>query len=1231
MRKKMILAWVLALVMFFSTGLTQLTYAADDNIANGITGGTYTDQDANAQSKYEYTVTGSDGSIATVSVEAEEAKDTDNATETVYTEPEITWARTKDDDTNTVKPLAYVNDSKEITSNNITYAQYTALTWNWSSLEKLINNQEEKQEDVWNYAKNSDIRAASFKTGGNSWTNAAVHKISGEFIWPEGYDLNETTITLESVNDEYYQDIYEYIEDNKLSSFFPEGKVFPVNDDVYAVMWVEDGNTIVTSSNISDYLLFWTGTSGKGIWSQNGNTSADWSRATPATFLTASKQGVRAFHYSWPNAVGVTEGLTNDDVVGMGGEHIEQSDGWYTLTDTTAINSVMRKNYPNGIEAGKKVHLDLYCFNNSDTGGIDELKIVLSKQQETETTVQVQYYYGNVTNTEDTEHYLGGSVLTNQEYGSSISLTAGTKASQLDYMKAAAIVKAGNKDVTSGTQVNNPLVVTRGEDNIIYVLYTAKSAKVVYLNAPSGTIPYDGKSHSLNTVTVTEKDYTSEAESLGNGKYTLPDGNKLENVYSSVTATNPGKYPNDFTMTDGSQPAYIVRDTAQNDVTGTYTFVKTPGTLTITYDPKSVDCTYDFGVNNLYADTLKEVELNAEITENSDEVTVSNADVTYKPAAADTGDSVELTLTFTGNYQVTKTINFIPATNVMYEEDLIKPTTSEQNDWKLVDDKEELDLTTVNDNADSVYGYTESYAMSGSFSNGNAYVADLTLTNGMSTVKTANAAEFTFTGTGFDLISECGTDTGMLVVKVENVLTDSVVKAYLVDTYFTGDVAEEEEENAYITGTGILDYQVPVVRCMDLEYGEYRVTVYGYLVNTAGAAAVAYCMDDEASVATTAMVTNVSADDIVMAALYDLGLEEELDVSDVKVLYMNEDSVLNGGLGNTGAVGSSIAVFASDAENDTTSEESAVTAHVYLDGFRVYKPLKEDATIYTKDGEAGVKYASVYDFIENSVTELEDDYIDNAFVYVEYDGNIETAAISEYKTQGPQNEVYLTPGSGIAFALEGYEDGNVVQLAMKAIKISEAEDLGVTEITSGASIQTATEMYYEVTPEYDSEIKMHVVTVVNNEDSDGILSISGLKISAHIQPMASAEVGEKLIEKLNKSAEDKFVPEHLTVTAKSNAVTAGRNTTLTIESSTKDVAKVAVEVLDSNGELVVELGKELSATNKTAVRKGKAQYYKYSYTFKTKGLNKGKYSLNVYAYDAGDKASAPVTVMIEVK
>lgn len=1217
MKKKLqrFLSGLLAVSMFFTSSIT-LTKAIEDATEIGTTTeGTYLDSSAVAEEGYVYEVVGSDGSVATVEVDAVDdttEDDSSSTVETITTKPSISWTRTQDDTTNPVRGLSFVNTDGSVTSNGVTYDKFTALTWEWSSLEKLILDQETKQSNVWDYENSLGISAADFNDNNNSWTASDVHKISGTFVWPEGYDLNETTITLQSVNDSKYTAIYDYISNNGLSDLYGSGKVFPVNDDVYVVMWVEDGTTLDTNNtlddttddtyhltvdNISNYLLFWTGTSGKGIWSHNGISSNDWARTTPATLLSASKQGVRAFYGAWPNAIGVDTTLSNSNVVNMDTSsdiysYLHQSDCWYTLTDTTAINSVMRNNYPNGITDGSKVHLDLYCFNNSEGGGIDELEIVLSKQQETETSVEVQYYYGQVTDTTDTTHYLGSSILTNQEYGTSISLTSGTKASQLNYMKAAAIVKAGNKKVTDGTQTNNPLVVTRGADNIIYVVYTATTSDVVYLTAATGTYAYDGNEHALSDITITQKGLTGTATSLGNGSYTLPDGNTLYNVYSTVSATLPGKYTNNFNESNGSTESFVVKDSDGNIVTNNYTFITTPGTLTITYDPENVSYVYDFGLENIYSSVLNEIELNATISETSDKLSYSENSIIYKPTTVNTGEDINLTLTFAGNYQVTKKITLKPASTVLYEEDYIN--VPDDGYWAL--DGEAL-TNKVTDNNTTVYGYTNVYENNQTLSNGSAYKTTLELN--ANTARTKNAMTFTFTGTGFDLISECGSNTGMLVVRVDDA-NGNAKKAFIVDTYFAGDSTEDSDGNSNsIISNGTTVYQIPVVRELGLDYGTYTVNVFGYLISTAGSVnTVAMDLDDTSS-------SSLTKDELVDIILMDLEMYD-IDSSIVDVSYLDENSVFNGGTGTVEANSNVGLMLLSDDTDSTTT--TVPSADIYVDGFRIYNPL-QDTTVYVEN-EQNVTYKSVYDFIANSTLDLiSAGTVSNAFVYIEYDGEKDQSVLKTYQIQGPQNEVYLTKGSSIAFVLDGYESGDTVHLGAKYA--TAGAKLNDTEVTD-------TEMYYDITEsiEYDENLGYYVV--ITNTGT-GVLSISGLKTTIGITPLASAELGDLVVAYLTEKGE--FNPSYLKVSYY-NSIFAKRNFYVNVVSST-DVAKVVIK--NSNEEVIAEI----TPTNSFIAKLLKLDYY--TFTKSIRETSSGTYTYKVYAVNDEGVYSAPIEISVTVR
>ncbi len=135
----------------------------------------------------------------------------------------------------------------------------------------------------------------------------------------------------------------------------------------------------------------------------------------------------------------------------------------------------------------------------------------------------------------------------------------------------------------------------------------------------------------------------------------------------------------------------------------------------------------------------------------------------------------------------------------------------------------------IEDDADNMYGYDSNYT--------SKELSDTSRTkysNGSSKfVRVAKGktptATFTFSGTGFDLISLTSNETGVIRVKVVNQKTSKAVKSWTVDTYYgytadkNGDGSitwkeiESEEESSL--------YQIPVIRAKDLEYGTYQVTV----------------------------------------------------------------------------------------------------------------------------------------------------------------------------------------------------------------------------------------------------------------------------------------------------------------------------------------------------------------------------------------------------------------------
>lgn len=544
-------------------------------------------------------------------------------------------------------------------------------------------------------------------------------------------------------------------------------------------------------------------------------------------------------------------------------------------------------------------------------------------------------------------------------------------------------------------------------------------------------------------------------------------------------------------------------------------------------------------------------------------------------------------ITFKDGSQVSPKIAFIPASNVMYEESFVK--LGDTSDWTKTGTAGASKQATEVLGEEGIHGYDKSYNTGSKFSNGSAYQAQLTLKKGKDFVKTQDKATFTFTGTGFDLISECGTDTGIVSVVVKN--TDGkTVKSYMVDTYFTGD------EHKIISGTGILDYQVPIVRCTGLKQGTYTVETRGYLTDGSGV------------VAKTAEKTtedNEVSEETVAEVLDDLNIKN-VEASQVEAACMDDNSVLLGGTG----------VEKTAAKSRTARAAAATTsANVYIDGVRVYNTLSENhgANKYTAS-EQNVKYESVYDYVKNSL----DSDGESTAVYVEYDGNQGAWNIADYKQQGPENEVYLAPGNSIAIALDGYKQGDTVQIAAKAINGEVSCDGLKTRALS--TVSTATEMYYTAEVITDDDGSAYV-QITNNTGSKGVLALSEMKVSSGVSAIADPELATTVLDKLNHKAD--FVPETLTVSAPETLV-EGHLSTLSVKASASDVAKVYLSIDDKDAT-------ELKANNSKAVKRGKSKTYSYSVAINPDyKLPVGEHTYSVYAVSKDGKKSDPVVAKVRV-
>lgn len=1081
---------------------------------------------------------------------------------------------------------------------------------------------------------------------GKSYT---ARKFSGSFVWPEGYTLSDS-IELISKNDSYYQKIYDEIEaDPDLKAAFGGKKVVAINDDMFVFVY-KDGEQL-TENNYRDYLAFFAGTAGKGVWSwpnaspqdtnHGGSGSGwggEWNVTEPATY--GDKYASKAFYKVLPNLdtagadrsnsmlpeklIGKEATSTTTATAGM----MALSDYWYSFMDGNAISTVLNNKYgTTGINAGDTVHIDIYCIDMDKVGGMDELEIRLTRQKPTTSTVKVRYWLNEVGEITGNTNYLGETTMTGQEIGSLITLANGTDVNQLNHKKAAAIAKNGNKDVADGAQIELPFTVTeKSEDNIINVVYVPAANKVVHLWAGSLEVPYNGSEHVVHDVKITQdgcNDITVP-DSETTTSYQLADGtgNKVTNITAQRKEIYPGIYVVDFARTSTVANNY-------GTVLGNYSIIYHPGTLKITYAPPAKTFVYDFGVQNSYK--LTDVEEKAVGIKTVDETVKhvgfndTDKSILYTPQSVSKGETIRTKLVFTGNYITEATsITFLPATNVLYEENFM---TNRGTNGEWTAEGTNNTATVVNDNENSVYGYADAYKGFADYSNGGALKATLDLKGGKRAY-TTDAVEFSFSGTGFDIISECGTDTGLLLVALSK--GGNPFKVYIVDTYFCGDnsIGGNPPIPSIITGEGILDYQVPVVRAMNLERADYSVRILGYLTDTAGAivgpaSPTPWDGGETGAEGSTRGANGIDTNRILREA----GLKEFIGC-EVETSFMDENSVLNGGTG----------IAAKNSQNRTFGKRDAAAqrANVYLDAFRVYQPLELENEANYADNEQRLKYAPVYDYVKNSANSIGSEILPNSMVYVEYDGDTGIANIAKYQDRGPQNEVYLTNGNYIGFALEGYTEGDTVMISAKAVAgdpvlgYLDTNAIGDKIISSGMKM---TEMYYDVTAyvrQYDATKYMLVLGNIADAAAEtrSILSVSGIKLAKDITPATSTQIAADIASLVTLAyqpvEEPVFTPERFELRYSGRAL-AGWFTSISVKTST-DVDHVSVYRLADDGSLV-PVRENMRPMNSLFTYFGWMDYYAFSLTVRAprRGMTDTYY---IFAYDANGVASEPAIASI---
>lgn len=245
-----------------------------------------------------------------------------------------------------------------------------------------------------------------------------------------------------------------------------------------------------------------------------------------------------------------------------------------------------------------------------------------------------------------------------------------------------------------------------------------------------------------------------------------------------------------------------------------------------------------------------------------------NTTLTYTRTADKTIDGAEtivLDVQYTmGSNKVTleKTLTIIPASNVYYEDSLAAFTNgkgaAKDAKWSIVGNNgnaatektgvyqalQELgkgDRTPYGN--DVAYNETNSSMLSMGTAHKVTVTANMAANWAGDTTSAWPTAQFTFKGTGFDIISLTNNKSGTIFVDVTNTATGKqynyVVNNYYGYTYQSGEwVVDKNASNTL--------YQIPVMKVDGLDYGEYNVVIkvaYNKFFDTAEAKEYSFWLD----------------------------------------------------------------------------------------------------------------------------------------------------------------------------------------------------------------------------------------------------------------------------------------------------------------------------------------------------------------------------------------------------
>ncbi len=500
-------------------------------------------------------------------------------------------------------------------------------------------------------------------------------------------------------------------------------------------------------------------------------------------------------------------------------------------------------------------------------------------------------------------------------------------------------------------------------------------------------------------------------------------------------------------------------------------------------------------------------------------------------------------------YQVEKT-TFIPATAIYYEDtfDTITYTngkvpegydnsTNKYGLWQTIGEqpttlKQTADLT---DSEANPYGYETNYLSFSEYSGDSIRYVDVSTKNNPNkkfsggTGAAWPTVNFTFTGTGFDLISITDNTTGAFSVQVKN-SQNKLVKSTVVDTFYGynyGRIYSDENGKPSLDSTFTPMYKQENGTCTSAEryYDENgAITDVAHYYGADGAVTEVVHYYDENG-ATTDVPHYYDADGNLVetqteapayacsyAFAYGWVVADASSKKDtlyqipvIKITDLAYDSY-------------SVTItptFTSGFGHSSTAADGTSYYRVYLDAIKIYSPAgvgdsiadKEVKEAYSIDDERYPSYLELKDMLIGADS-LAEDKGTQGIIFIDGIAALNND-IDTYKKAGPNNELYLAKGQAVAFEIWATSVPTDIQLGAKLACGNPKLTVSYASKTTDIDINTATDIYYSLNTILPNDAKLTwrqvegsdgknyyttgTVVVQNTGEAGSVLSITNMK------------------------------------------------------------------------------------------------------------------------------------------